>query len=275
MRKFVRTALGNTGAEFALLLFFIFFGIWLVLHFVLKNVSSDTFQLWGATYQVIAWYGAISGLVISRRWGGYKSIMGRAVLAFALGLFCQGFGQTVYSAYVYFLRMPIPYPSIGDLGFFGSIPLYAYGAYLLARASGAKISLRAYHNRIIAIVLPVLLLLCSYFLFLQNYQFDWTQPLKIFLDFGYPLGQAFYVAIAILAYILSRKVLGGMMRLPIMLFIAALVVEYFADFFFIYQANAGTFYSGGSDDMIYVLSYTMMVLALFCIAEVHKQIVET
>ena len=271
MSEFIRSAILRPAAECVIVIFFAFLAWWFYLHFAI-TASSDALQLWGATYQVIAWFGAIAGLLISRRWGGYKSLVGRAILAFSLGLFFQCFGQITYSSYVYFLRIPIPYPSVGDIGFFGSIPFYAYGAYLLARVSGARVSLRSYHQQMLAVLIPLLMLWSSYAFFLRGYDFDWTQPLKIFLDFGYPLGQAGYVSIAILAYFFSRNTLGGLMRKPILTFIAALVMQYLCDFTFLYQANQGTYYSGNINDVMYATSYLLMTLALLYIGVMYKTI---
>ena len=256
-------------------MFLSFFVWWIVLNDPLSRGSSEVLQLWGATYQMIAWYGAIMGLVIARRWGDYKSMVGQAVLAFSLGLLCQSFGQTAYSFYVYFWKIPIPYPSLGDFGFFGSIPFYMYGAYMLSKISGVKISLKLYGSKIQAIIVPAVLLGLSYFLFLKDYVFDWTQPVKTLLDFGYPLGQAVYVSIAILAFILSRKILGGIMRLPMLFFIAALIAQYLSDFVFLIQAQEGSFYPGGINDLMYAASYALMAIALCFIGDIHTKIKET
>jgi hypothetical protein len=143
---------------------------------------------------------------------------------------------------------------------------------MLARVSGVKISLRAFRNQIQAVVIPLAMLALSYHFFLQRYVFDWSQPLKIFLDFGYPLGQALYVSIAILAFLLSRKVLGGMMRFPILAFIFALIAQYLSDFTFLMQAQNSSFYAGGINDLMYSTSYTLMAFALFYIAIIHTKI---
>ena len=272
MRTFVQVAILRPLAEITIVIFAAFFAWWLYLHFILPDASSDILQLWGATYQILAWVGAIAGLFISRRWGGYKSLVGRAILAFSIGVFFQCFGQITYSSYVYFLQIPIPYPSIGDVGFFGSIPFYIYGAYLLARISGVHVSLRSYRHQILAVIIPLAMLGFSYAFFLRDYTFDWTQPLKIFLDFGYPLGQATYVSMAILAYLLTRNMLGGLMRGPILMFIAALVMQYLCDFTFLYQASQGTYYSGNYNDLMYATSYLLMTIALLYIGSIYTVI---
>lgn len=275
MTSFLRVAFFNPAAAFLGFLFVALLAWWGTLHFIIPNPSSEALQLWGASYQVLAWFGAIAGLVVSHRWGGIHSYMGRAIIAFSLGLLLQSFGQTTYSLYVYALQIDIPYPSIGDLGFFGSIPCYLYGALTLAHVSGAKLSLKSMGSRVGAFLIPLILLGCSYYLFLRGYEFDFSMPLQIFLDFGYPLGQAAYVAAAVFALVFSRKYLGGIMRLPLMLFISALVVQYLCDSMFLYEAAQGIFYSGGWNDLLYATSYFLMALALLCAGSTFSRIRET
>lgn len=270
MKEIARTVAKNRAALAVVMLYIVLLVWWTILH--ATRASSDALLLWGSVYQVVCWFGAVAGLVVSKRWGGMRSLVGRAAMAFSIGLLCQAFGQTAYALYVFYFHIEIPYPSIGDVGYFGSIPFYMYGAWALARVSGARVSLRAYHNQAIALFLPLILLLVSYLIFLNGYEFDWTQPLKVFLDFGYPLGQAVYVSIAILAFILSRKVLGGIMRPAMLFFIVALVAQYLCDFTFLYQAKIGTFYAGGPNDLMYATSYLFMSIALLYIGSMFEKI---
>lgn len=246
------------------LLIFLFFNFWwLIVHFSGQPPDSIPNQFFGATYGVLALWGAVWGLSTAKRWGGLKSIMGKALIAFSLGLFAQEFGQLAYSFYTYFLHVDVPYPSIGDVGYFGSIPLYIYGIVMLAHASGLKVSLKSFKNKIQAFIIPLVLLLFSYQAFLMGYTFDWSQPLRIFLDFAYPLGQSLYVAFALLTYLLSRKMLGGIMRNKILLVLFALVVQYVADYTFLLLATKGEAYPGSIVDYIYLIAYFLMAFSLF------------
>ena len=188
--------------------------------------------------------------------------MGRALILFSLGLFAQEFGQLSYSYYIYYLHQEVPYPSVGDIGYFGSIPLYIAGAWLLAHASGVKLSLRSVSSKIWAILIPFVMLLLSYSFFLREYQVDFSQPIKLFLDFGYPLGEAIYISIALLTYILSRRLLGGILRSRILFILFAMLVQYSADFMFLYQAQYQTWYAGGLNDLVYFTAYVALSLAL-------------
>ncbi len=231
-------------------------------------------QVWSASYQILALWGVIWGFYYSRQWGGFKSVIGRANIAFALGLCAQLFGQTTFS-YFFYKGIDIPYPSIADIGFFGSIPFYIYGTLLLGKAAGSKVSLKNYGNKIQAFLIPFVLLALSYYVFLREYAIDSSQPLRTFLDFGYPLGQAIYVSIAILVYTLSRKTLGGMMKMPTLLFLISLVFQYISDYIFLYQSSLGTYIGGGYVDYLYALSYFLMAISLIGFGVIFKQIKNT
>ena len=240
---------------------------------VLPQYNTDNnLQIWAASYQIVAWCGAIIGFIFASKWGGFKSLLGRAVIGFSIGLLLQSFGQSVFSWYFY-TGNTLPYPSLADLGFFGSIPFYIYGISCLSKVAGANFSLRSSVNKFWAIFLPAAILIASYAVFLRGYQFDPTQPwLKAFLDFGYPLGQAVYISIAILAYIFSKNILGGIMRAVIMSFIIALVAQYVADYTFLYQSMHNTFVGGGIDDCLYLLAYFLMSISLVRLGVVFHQI---
>lgn len=216
----------------------------------------------GSIYGVMALWGGIWGLSFAGKWGFVKSIMGKAMIFFSLGLFAQVFGQITYAYYSFFRNVDIPYPSLGDIGYFGSIPLYIYGVILLAEASGVHLSLKSAVSKAQAIIIPLIMLGVGYFLFLQDYSIDGTDTLRVLLDFGYPLGQAIYIAIAILTYSLTRGMLGGIMKSKILLFLIALVVQFLADYVFLFQAYYQTWSVGGWNDYMYLLSYFLMTMAL-------------
>src|SRR3989344_2953142 len=114
------------------------FTVWR-LYLIFNNPGDRSYdiQIWAASYQLIAWFGAICGFYFSGLWGGWKSLVGRANLAFAIGLLAQSFGQSVFS-YFFYMGIDTPYPSIADIGFFGSIPFYIYGALLLIKFYNSK-----------------------------------------------------------------------------------------------------------------------------------------
>lgn len=244
-----------------LVLLFIFFTLWWVYMILFLPKENNFYAYYGTFYGVIAAWGGFWGFVISRKWGGIKSVMGRAIIMFSLGLFAQEFGQCAYTYYIFVLKIDVPYPSIGDIGFFGTIPFYIYGAYLLAKASGVKVSLKSFRNKLQAVVIPIVMLSVAYFLFLRSYSINFDEPLKTFLDFGYPFGQAIYISLGILTYSLTRNILGGIMRPKVLFLIGAFGSQFIADYAFIFFHES--YYPGSILDYLYVIAYFLMALGIF------------
>ena len=266
----LETVKGSAIAKILLILFIVYTIWWLLLNFTgSAGTKQYNVELFTNTYGIIAAIGGIAGIFIASRWGLLKSVMGKSIIFFSLGLLAQEFGQLSYAYYIYILHIGVPYPSVGDIGYFGSVILYILGIYHLSIASGAKIGLRLFFSRLQAIIIPLIILIIAYLFFLKGYVFDWTAPVKIFLDFGYPFGEAFYISLAILTFLLSRGVLGGLMKKYILSFIFALVVQFIADFSFLYQSNQGTWAPGGINDFIYVISYTIMSISLLQLYTVY------
>lgn len=251
----------NTTLYLAIFLF-VSATLWLF-YLLLNNLGPDSHsaQIWSSAYQVIAWFGAICGLYFANLWGGTKSVVGRANLAFTIGLLGQSFGQSVFS-YFYFQGIEVPYPSIADIGFFGSIPFYIYGIFLLSKLSGAKLSFRSTLSKVVALFIPLFILGDSYYIFLKDYVFDWSQPIVILLDFGYPFGQAIFISLAITAYLLSKNYLGGLMRKPILFFMIALFIQFAADYLFLFQVSRDIYVGGLEVDFLYLLAYFAMTFSL-------------
>ena len=243
---------------------------WVYLFFVLNGEDTSLNLIWAATYQLMAWFGGIYGLISAQGWGGWNSRMGRMIQYFSFGLLLQGFGQTVFSFYNIVLHIEIPYPSIADAGYFSSVIFYTLGIISLARISGASFKLNDLQGKIQALIFPLIMLIGSKYLFLSNYEFDWSSPLRIFLDFGYPLGEAFYVSVAILALFFSRNMLGGVMRNPIKIMMFALIAQYAAEFNFLIQALNASWMNGGYGDILYLISYFIMTISLIRISTAIK-----
>ena len=252
---------------------FVFLTLWWLFIKPLSGGVLVSFKhFWSSVYVAMPLLGGIYGFVISKAFGGRKSVLGKMILAFSLGLFLQAFGQIIYTYYLWSLQIEAPYPSLGDMGYFGSIFAYIYGIFILARYIGVTISFRSFLNKIPTIVIPFIMLTFSYFTFLKGYKFDFSNFLKIFLDFGYPIFQAFYVSLALLVLFFSKKSLGGVLRKPVLLLVFALIIQYISDSYFIYTANNGTWYLGGIGDYFYLVSYFAMTLVIIYIGDTFEKI---
>ncbi|MEO6077674.1 MAG: hypothetical protein ABIP54_02715, partial [Candidatus Andersenbacteria bacterium] len=204
----------------------------------------------------------LSSFFYSKKWGGWKSVLGRGVIFLGLGLLGEAFGQFAWTYYNVVQKIQAPYPSIADLGYSSIILFYSIAMLNFARASGVRFSLKDYVSKIQVVVVPVVMLIVSYYFFLRGYEFDWSNPLKIFLDFWYPMGDAVIISFAILTFTLSRQHLGGVMRNKIIYVIGAFIVQYVTDYTFLYRSNAGTYVNGGIVDLMYATSFVIMTVGI-------------
>jgi hypothetical protein len=239
---------------------FALFVIWWLEIFYTGAVDQTQNHWFGFSYGSLSIWGGVIGLAVSRKWGGWGSLIGRAIICLSLGLLLQGWGQYSFWYMNSVMGIEIPYPSIPDIGYFGTIPFYIYASYLLAKAAGAKSSISSLHNGIQLLIIPVLMLGIAYFSFLRDLPFDSVDPLASLMDYAYPTGQALYISGALLTYSLSRKLLGGVMRFPILFLVVAFMVQFAADYIYIYFH--AFYYPGSFVDFFYLLSYFIMSLGL-------------
>jgi hypothetical protein len=225
--------------------------------------EGDANNLYGALYPVIALLGGLYGLfVVSKKWGGIKSVVGKGVFFLSLGLLAEVFGQWTWSYYTIIQQIEVPYPSIADIGYFAIIPFYGYAIYNFAIAAGVKVSLKSFRGKLQAILIPIFMIAVAYFLFLKDIEVDTSNLLRTFLDFGYPGFEAIAVSIGILTYSLSRKILGGVMKPRILYLVFALIAQYITDYVFLYRAGVGTYYNAGPVDLMYTTSFMIMFLGI-------------
>lgn len=272
IQDFFRSKLNPKGSSTLFLIanfIFGFYAVWWILLQLFIRPDNILYDAMASTYFVLALYGAICGLTTSLLWGGLKTLLGKAIFMFALGLLTQVFGQIAYSYYTSILKVN-PYPSIGDAGYFGTIFFYILGAFFLAESSGIKLNLQLFRRRLIAILVPIVMVSFAYFLFLQDYKFDFSNPIKTLLDFGYPLGEAIYVSIAILIFVLSRTVLDGIMRSKALMLLIALFVQFLMDYLFILDYE--NYYSGNYIEFLSLLAYYCMTIALLNLRSIRIKV---
>lgn len=263
----IKTIFRNKFTYWILILFTIEFLWWIRIQtFGLFNTDESYFFNW--FYGFIAISGALYGIHISiSKWGGWSSIIGRGLILLPVGLLSQSFGVTLWWVYNYLARVEVPYPSLADVGFFGLIPAYTLGALMFAIASGAKFSLRTSGGKLYAFLIPFASLVVAYGLFLKNVGFDLSDPIRTFLDIGYPLGEIIPVSIALFILTLSRKFLGGTMKNRILFLTGAFFFQFLTEYAFLYAAGAQTYVNGGWNDLMYAMSYTIMSLGLIAFTD--------
>lgn len=245
-----------------LVIVFTIFCFWWALGFLFKIELSYGLVSYPNLYFLTALLGGVLGLRSSARWGMLKSHLGSAITFFSLGLLAQVFGQLSYSYLTFIQGVDIPYPSIGDIGYFGSIPLYILGVINLMKVLSLHTIPLTTGKKILSVIIPLILFGICFFVFLKNRTFSIDEPLRSFLDYGYPLFQTLYISLALVTYLLSIGLLGGVLRSRSLLLLFALVAQFVADFTFLYRADRGLVYPGGPTDFLYLFAYFIMSLAI-------------
>jgi hypothetical protein len=249
-------------AFIGLLILFAGFTIWWVIMQLMGNPESLNAPF-SATYGAIALIAGLYGLFAAKSWGFWGSAFGKAIIFLSLGLLLQEFGQLSFSYMHLALGIEVPYPSIPDIGFFGTIPMYILGGLYLAKGLGVFSIIKKYPAKLaIGILIPLIALSLSYWLFLRTYDPSEKDALTIFVDFAYPLGQATFVSIALVIALSLGGMLGGLLKWPVMLLLGGFVLQYIADFNFLYQVQHETWATGAYGDYLYLLAYFVMGVSL-------------
>lgn len=254
----------NTIKYVGLSLIFLVLSIWW--GFIYSNNYIDTIHnnLYTVTYPILSLLGSILGALSAIKWGGYKSYIGKSIIFLSLGLFSQFFGQFVYAYYIYILDTEA-FPSVGDIGYFGSIVFYFFGAIYLGLAMGIGRQLKEFKNIFLIILVALVSFSIVYGFFLRNYIFDKSELLTSILNYAYPIGQSIYLALTVSILLLSFNYAKGLMRFPVLVLLFALTTQFFADFMFLFQTNNDSWYVGGVNDFIYSISYFLMGAGLLYI----------
>ena len=157
----------------------------------------------------------------------------------------------------------MPYPSIPDIGFFGSVPAYILGAYYLAKGLGVSTIIKKSPAKLIgSILVAVVILVGTYWMFLKGYDTSGKSNAVVFFDFAYPITQAIFVVIAMVTFLSVGRLLGGTMKKPVLLLLLAFLVQFAADANYLYQIIKETWGPAGYGDYIYMLAYFIMSLSI-------------
>lgn len=249
------------GAFFVLIL-----GLWI---YIQLTESKGTINYWYSfLFGLVPLFGGLIGMIRSKIWGRFQSVLGKAVFFFSLGLFCWGFGELIWSYYNFFESEPAPYPSIADIGFAPSIFFWIVGTWFLAKAAGASFAFRKNRwAKAVAAIVPILLAGIAYYMLVEVARDgvlvpEGETPLKVLLDISYPLGDFLALTFALVVFMLSSKYLGGYYRWPIASILVGLAVMYFGDFSFSYTTTTGTFYNANWGDLLLASGNFLMTVGI-------------
>ena len=214
---------------------------------------------------VIPLTGGLLAIRNSRKLGGTKSVLGKGVFFLGLGLLAWGLGMVMWDYYIFFASISIPYPSFADVGYVLGLIFLVTGTISLYRAIGVNFALKKTKGKAVLLIVPLVIIAVSAYLLVNVARggslADFSEShLKLFFDLLYPLGDVVMLSMATLAYILSRNILGGKLRTPILILLSGFVFFYASDFLFSYTTTLGTYYNGHFVDFLFTT--TMFVLGL-------------
>lgn len=240
---------------------------WVVL-FLTHTKASQINYFYQFAFGLIPLLGGLGGLLNARKWGGFKSKLGRALSFLSLGTIAWGLGQMAWSYYVIFRGNEVPFPSLADLGYITAVPLWTLGIFTLSKATGAGYGFRNNPvKKFGAFAIPALIAVISYYLLIVVARDGTLIPsgesaLKLVLDIGYPLGDVLVLSFALLIFGLSSGYLGGRYRSAIYTILAGFGVMYFADFSFSYTTTNGSYYNGHWVDLLFPTAMALITYGL-------------
>ncbi|HSX39506.1 MAG TPA: hypothetical protein VLI92_02860 [Candidatus Saccharimonadales bacterium] len=264
-------SLRKVATVIAIVLFCVYLLWWLWLDLTLPPDSS-MHHLYSYSYGILAGYGGVLGFIIANKYGGFKSAVGKSLIFFSFGLFCQFLGQYTYAAQSWVFHIENAYPSWGEIFFFASVPSYILGVWYIGKAAGSGVSLKLLKFKLISIIFPLIMVAVSYYFFINGQSMDGQSQIAIFLNFFYPIGEAAFVSLAILAYLLSSNVLGGVMKRRVIFILFSLVFQYVADSLFLYRTIQGTWYQADFSEFMFAMSYALMTLAFLDFSSVFGEL---
>jgi diguanylate cyclase len=217
-------------------------------------------------YAFIPLYVGIYGFRIAKKWGMFKSSMGKAIINLSISLIFWAIGELMWAYYNFFLGSNIPYPSWADAAYVLTYPFLAAGLIYLGQATGVKFGLKNTLGKIFLFITPILLLIFSWYVLVVVARGGSITTgggsLTVFFDIAYPMGDVIVLVMAFLIYGLSFKYLGGMFKWPIIITIFGVFLEYVADFAFSYTTTINTYYNGNWVDLVYLFSLVFMSLGV-------------
>ncbi len=212
---------------------------------------------------IIPLIGGLIGLRNAFKWGGLTSVVGKSSLALSMGTIAWAGGMIIWNYYLFFTTVEVPYPSSADIIFILSWPFWSYGIWKLSEAIGIKFALRKMNKAffIIPLTLIALSVYLSIFVARGGITYE-NNAIKLFFDLFYPLGDIVILTVTASVYLVLRKFLGGVYKIPIMILFVGFLLNYLGDFIFVFTTSKETYFNGHIVDLLYTTSMFALSLGL-------------
>src|SRR3990167_3663528 len=113
-----------------LTLYFLVITIWWIKFNFFSSFETEGYW-YNVSYGFMALFGALYGSRSYKKWGGLKTLVGKALFLLSLGLFAEWLANITWGYFNIVQKVEVPYPSIADLFFFSIIPIYSIAILLL------------------------------------------------------------------------------------------------------------------------------------------------
>ncbi len=203
------------------------------------------FGVLNATFVAVPFF--LFQLPIAKRYGGWSSSVGRALISLGVGTTLWGLGN-----FYWFVKnvqgTEAPYPSLADAGYLAVLPFAAYSLWELAKVVGLSGRDWKWLPLALAIAFPV----NAYIMLPQGVgagTFD--TPLSTAISTTYILSDVVLLGISILVAVGARRAAGGRFFAPVLAVTVSIVLLYVGDLFFNYRIANEIFYNAEISDLLY------------------------
>lgn len=254
-------------------LILVYFYLFMLVYWYLMNLDGLQNTLvnfiFGSLLAFVPIIGALFGFTISKKWGFLSSKLGKAIFYVSTGLLFWGFATIIFAYFNIVMQQDVPYPSIADIFYLLLYVFYTLGAYQLMHVVGAKKSLKSIRGKIAVGIVPFIIFILTYFLFIGNLteSLEWLN-LEFVLDLVYPFLDSILLCFALLTLLLSFGQLGGRYRVAIYTLLVGFIVEYFADLGFSYTTSSESFYVGNWVDLLFLTSTFLVSFSITLLSPV-------
>jgi hypothetical protein len=186
----------------------------------------------------------------------FRASTGRATWAlFAASSFAWGVGEAVWCYYALLKDIPVPFPSLADVGFLTAVPLAI--AALLLFPNGQRSTVDRAQGFLDGSIIAMALLFASWATILGPlYRSHQGGPLKQVISLAYPMSDVIMVSLVII--LIARG--GRPVRVHLALVMAGVVAFAVADSSFTYLTEVNNYTGGSYLDTGWVAGYLLIGL---------------
>lgn len=262
-------------AATALIGFYSAIVLWWVFLMIYGLRSTPLNLAFGFAYGLVPLVGGFTAIALTLRSKVMRESMKKAILFLGFGVIVWGIGQFIWSLYNFILRVEIPYPSLSDLAYLLSWPLWGIGLYYLSKATRVYNRPEINNRRHILIVSTLAMVITTSYLAIGIAKGGRliTSPdiVRTFFDLAYPILDILILTEAMLLYGTSFRYLRGIYRVPVYILLCGIVVNFIADFGFSYGVNTSTYYNGSWVDLAFTTAFFFILLAIYRLVSLENR----